>query len=169
MCLGCSCDPGRVALGPSRHCSHGQGFSPGRGRGGVPWSGPAAPQAWPLLATCISRTSDQSVLPGQLVALPWEQEDREGGREGVIWVSCESTAHGWSSRSWEGRLSLLWGLGIRHAGGSLGTSAPDMVLPVGEELSLEDAGSVRYPECTLQAQEHSLGNARATHEDALPT
>lgn len=28
-----------------------------------------------------------------------------------------------------------------------------MVLPVGEEHSLEDAGSVRYLECTLQAQE----------------
>lgn len=27
-----------------------------------------------------------------------------------------------------------------------------MVLPVGGEHSLEDAGSVRYPECILQAQ-----------------
>lgn len=73
---------------------------------------------------CISRTSDQSVLPGQLVALPWEQEDREGGREGVIWVSCESTAHAWSSRSWEGRLSLLWGLGIHHTVGQLRDQRP---------------------------------------------
>lgn len=92
----------------------------------------------------------------------------QGGWERVVWVSCESTAHAWSSRSGRGDSVCSGDWESITQWGGFGTSAPDVVLPMGEEHSLEDAGSVRYLEGTLQAQEQQPWKLNMRHGQGWP-